>query len=449
MISLVSWCATQLSKARPVFSYQSAIHFATLTLVLQCHPYSRAFDDFVPRSHASPGQIAQRHSEHNRINFQNGSHLDFLGVFSPDTKFHKPSKLGSMQTGGVSATQQQIVPPRMLQSYERAIESFAPPNHATAVPEGDSLPRRALSIAATFAYGHLNVLRSPNYVTTDSTGRVIVSDPAGTAIHIIDPVRKNSFRIVAGPGMRVEIPGDVAVDANDNIYIVDSLQAMVQVYDPNGRFLRQIGNFRGEKMYQHLTGIAIDRTAGHLYLADGPRHMVFILDLDGNVLRSAGKYSTRSAPGELQRRTAFGPELFDYPRDIAVGEREVAVLDRGGTRVQILDMDCNLKGSFSIQRATLDEGFGVGIDKDGQFYVSYSHSAEIRIFDRQGKVAGSFGHSGFRAGQFAVPVGLWIDAKNRMYVADELNAQVQLYQIENVADDREGAAGEQDINRGE
>jgi hypothetical protein len=187
-------------------------------------------------------------------------------------------------------------------------------------------------------------------------------------------------------------------------------------------------------MYQQLTGIAINRTAGHLYLADGPRHMVFMLDLDGNVLRSMGKYSSRGSPGELQRREKFGPEAFDYPQDIAVGDHDVAVLDKSGTRVQILDLDCNPIASFSVQHAAQDEGYSVGIDKDRQIYVSYSRNSEIRIFNRQGKIVGSLRHTGPKANQFIIPMGLWIDGQNRMYVVDELNAQVQLYQVENAAD---------------
>jgi len=78
------------------------------------------------------------------------------------------------------------------------------------------------------------------------------------------------------------------VDAEDNIYIADSEAGMVLVYNQSGQFIRYIGNFQGENMYERPTGIAIDRKARRLYLTDTPRNLVFILDLQGNVLKTCG-----------------------------------------------------------------------------------------------------------------------------------------------------------------
>jgi len=45
--------------------------------------------------------------------------------------------------------------------------------------------------------------------------RLIISDPAGKALHVLDPKRKASFRIVADRGRRLGEPMGVAVDAAD------------------------------------------------------------------------------------------------------------------------------------------------------------------------------------------------------------------------------------------
>jgi hypothetical protein len=42
---------------------------------------------------------------------------------------------------------------------------------------------------------------------------------------------------------------------------------------------------------------------------------------------------------------------------------------------------------------------------------------------------GTFGQSGNRIGEFSAPGGLWVDASNRIYIADTANARVQVYQI--------------------
>lgn len=360
----------------------------------------------------------------------NGTVLQYVGMFSADAKFRKPSKYGRLFDGtldGPGPAQQQA-PPRMIHSYERAIESFAPPAHATAIPDVESLGRKTLDDFVTLVYGHQRVMQAPSSLTTDSAQRVIVADPDMPAIHVLDPAGKSSFRIVGGTGHRIQSVAGVAVDADDNIYIADAVRGLVVIFDRNGRFLREIGTFHGEPLFDRLTGIAIDREAGHLYLADGPRHVVVMLDLDGNLLARMGEGRSSSPPGQLIRRDASTPKEFEYPTEIAVGVSEVAVLDRAGTRVRILDLGCKLLGGFSVQHAAADKAKGIGIDNAGHFYISYPDEAVIRLYSRRGERLATFGHAGHKIGEFLGPQGLWIEG-DRLYVADTENDRIDLFEL--------------------
>lgn len=398
-------------------------------------PASIASDeDNISRYTSARTRPAQtKHTRANRIVLTKGSYLDLLGEFSSDTKFRRPpmwNRFAQPDNHNLADTSKQAaVPPGMLHSYERAVASYAPPHHAMVGFRAQPLPQSALSALATLAYGHARTLQFPDNVTTDSRQRVIISDPAVPAVHVIDPQHKESFRIVGGPESRLTSPGDIAVDAEDNIYIVDARRAVILIFSPHGEFRRQIGLFRGESMYQYITGIAIDRSAGHLYLAEGPQHMVFMLDLEGNVLRRVGKYSSRNSPGELQRRENYGPELFDYPQDIAVADHEIAVLDKNGTRVHVLDLDCRPIRNFSVQHAAKDHATHIGTDRASRIYLSYSDDSEVRLFSSEGKLLGSFGHDSLKLNQLQTPAGLWIDATNRIYVVDSEKALVQLYAL--------------------
>ena len=147
--------------------------------------------------------------------------------------------------------------------------------------------------------------------------------------------------------------------------IIVPVRGMVLVFDPNGRFLRELGTFHGESLYERITSIAIDRKLGRLYLADGPRHLLVILDLEGNVIQRVGEGRIDSRPGELARRDPLGPKEFSYPIDIAIGAGKIAVLDSGGTRVRILDPDGKLVGSFSVQHAAEDQAAAIQMDGSG------------------------------------------------------------------------------------
>jgi DNA-binding beta-propeller fold protein YncE len=52
----------------------------------------------------------------------------------------------------------------------------------------------------------------------------------------------------------------------------------------------------------------------------------------------------------------------------------------------------------------------------------------VQVFDQAGRLLLAFGSSGDGAGQFAGPSGVAIDADRRIYVADALNGQVEVFQ---------------------
>ena len=157
-----------------------------------------------------------------------------------------------------------------------------------------------------------------------------------------------------------------------------------------------------------------------------------MLDLKGNLLKRVGKQWDDNGKGELKQRNKVGPEAFDHPTEIALGDQEIAVLDRGGTRVQIMDLECKLLGGFSVRNAPYqgaEREDGVGVDQEGDIYLSDVGASEVKVYSRNGELLASFGQPGSRVGEFSAPRGLWIDASNRLYVADTANVRVQLFQL--------------------
>ncbi len=367
-----------------------------------------------------------------RLNLWRGFELSYVGMFSPDAQFHVPSKMAGT-TGSLAETtilpaasrtqpeRRGDVPESMLVSNERVVDHFEPPAHAEAIGQMHSPAGVWRSRFLTYAFGPVSVLHAPRHITTDSRNRVILSDPDGGGIHVLDPKGKSSFRIVSGAERRLRRPEGVAVDADDNLYVADSVRGMVLVFDRNGNFVRYVGSYQGEPEYAHPTGIAIDREARRLYLLDTPRNLVFVLDLNGRVLKSIGKRHDGTGIGE-----------FDGPTEIAVNHKHVFVLDRRGTRVQVLDAKCNPARSFDLPHGLdplVNQDDGLGTDQEGNVYVSSFDGALIRVYADDGRFLSSFGQPGRGAGEFADPAGLWIDASDRLYVADSGNGRVQLFQL--------------------
>jgi sugar lactone lactonase YvrE len=157
--------------------------------------------------------------------------------------------------------------------------------------------------------------------------------------------------------------------------------------------------------------------------------MVFLLDLQGNLLRRNGVQWDDSAGFDLKRRGNAQP--FNNPTEIAVNGGEVAVLDTAGTRVQIMDLEYNLLSGFNIANPSADHrdrDNGLALDSRGNIYVAYADTSEVRMYDRVGRLVASFGQAGSKAGEFSAPRGLWFDASDRFYVTGTANARVQLFQ---------------------
>ena len=362
-------------------------------------------------------------------------------MFQPDGKFRRMSRrtrfvdamnVTPSESPAEQLARQSAAPPWMLSSNMRVVDDIEPPAHAMALPEIHARPASVRNAIVSFVYGRLRVLATPQHLTTDSRQRIIISDPGIPAIHVLDAKGKTSFSILGGKGHRIQAPAGVAVDKEDNIYVADSERGMVLVYDQYGRFLRYIGNFHGENMYQAPIGIAIDRNAGHLYLLDSPRHIVYLLDLKGNLLRRTGEQGDDNGGSQLKRRSNPGQGAFNNPTEIAVNDDEVAVLDQVGTRVQIMDLECNLLGGFSVRKASSQEADrenGLALDQQGNIYVSYVGTSEVRVYNGGGELVTSLGQPGSRTGEFSSPRGLWVNASNRLYVSDTANARVQLFQL--------------------
>ncbi len=260
----------------------------------------------------------------------------------------------------------------------------------------------------------------PYGIAVDSHGRVIVTDPAISAVHIFDPA-KRKYKLINRWDMRKDpmmAPQCAAVDEKDNIYITDSEAGKVFVFDPQGKARKVFGSLKGgEGFFRRPTGIAIDRGTHRVYVTDTLAHRVYILDGDGRVLRSFGQHGAEK--GE-----------FSFPIEVQVKNGVVVVVDAMNFRVQLFDRDGNFQaqiGTSGDPAGGIYRPKGVGIDSEDHIYVVDSELGLVQVFDRRGRLLYHFGN-GTNFGQFLLPAGLFIDPNDRVYLVDSYNRRVQVFQ---------------------
>lgn len=353
-----------------------------------------------------------------------GRTLVYLGTYLPDGKFQAKSKRSTAadtnaEFGTPPTTRPTGIPESVhLRSWERTVENFVPRAAEPKRAKGQSILGNWRDNILTFAYGHEKPMLAPRYLTTDSQGRAIISDPSAPAIHVLDS--KGGFRIPVGDQYRLHTAGAVAVDAKDNIYAADSDTGLVIVFDRYGHFLREIGRFNeDEGLFHDPSGIAIDAKNERLYVSDSPRDTVFVLTLEGKVLRRMGG-----------RRNESGLS-FQHPESVVVKNENLVVLEAGGSRIQVLDRDCKLLHTFAtgLRPDYNNDEIGLAADSDGDIYLSNVAEIQFRVFDQNGRMQTEFGARGSRRGEFYNPAAIWIDAQDKMYVSDEGNRRVQVFQI--------------------
>ncbi len=264
-------------------------------------------------------------------------------------------------------------------------------------------------------------LVQPYAIVIDSRGRIIITDPGVSGIHIFD-FKQRKYKLIQRIGKTRDSmlkPQCVAVDAHDNIYATDSDSGAVFVFDSAGKYLRTIGRLRGgEGYFERPTGIAVDSEAQRIYVSDTLRNKIVVLDMQGKVLSTIG-----------QRGAGDGE--FNFPTELRLDGPNLLVVDAMNFRVQAFDRS----GVFQFAIGKPGDGLGhlfrpkaVAVDSEGDLYVVDGLLGLVQVFNRQGQLLYYFGAQGTHAGEFQLPAGLFIDHDDHVYVVDSFNRRVQVFQ---------------------
>jgi DNA-binding beta-propeller fold protein YncE len=165
------------------------------------------------------------------------------------------------------------------------------------------------------------VLKNGNIVVTDGYGnnRVILYSKDGTFIKQVAKGAGGQPDKGKGPG-EWDLPHKLAVDAQENLYIIDREGHRVQVFDRNLTYLREIAV---EGWYPWDIGISRKGDDGFAFIADHAGERVHKLSLrDGKLVATWGKQG-------------LGPGEFDWVHGIVVDSHgAVYAADTYGQRLQ-------------------------------------------------------------------------------------------------------------------
>jgi DNA-binding beta-propeller fold protein YncE len=118
-------------------------------------------------------------------------------------------------------------------------------------------------------------------------------------------------------------PSNVAVDRQGNIYVADTLNCRIQIFNPEGKFIRMFGA-PGARPGEFVRpkGIALD-SEGHVYVADAEFNNFQVFSQEGQPLLAVGVLGT--APGEFGLIAGLHIDSEDriYTTEMYVGRIQV------------------------------------------------------------------------------------------------------------------------------
>ncbi len=288
-------------------------------------------------------------------------------------------------------------------------------------------PRSFLAKIGTWiagdADGRTELVR-PYATVRDSIGRLLVADPGLPGVHVYD-FEKRKYQFIKGRrGQALKSPVGIACDSADNIYVSDSAQARIFVFNSKGSLVRTISGSRPESRPLRPTGIFLDRASNRIYVTDTLRHQVLVYGTDGSFVRAIGKRGT-------------GPGEFNFPTMVTLARGQLHVVDAMNFRIQTLTPEGQFVSAFGRpgnHTGTFNRPKGLALDTDGNFYVADALFDTVQVFDGDGRLLYYFGSSGRSPGQFQAPSGILIDDRNVIYVADSQNHRVQVFRYRKVSE---------------
>lgn len=214
-----------------------------------------------------------------------------------------------------------------------------------------------------------------NGLAIDDSDRLFVSDGKMHRVLVFNPQHVVEGQIADG----LVDPVGLAID-NENrfLYVVDEQQDLVFVYDADSlKLLRHIG-VAGKKHTSDLPGefggasnVAVDQD-GNVYVTDTMNNRVEIFDADGNFLSEFGKHGD-------------GPGYFARPKGIAVDcDGHIWVADQYQDRVEVFNREGQLLTYIGDVHASGLGQFraltGIAIDKQNRVFTTEQYPGRMQMF---------------------------------------------------------------------
>jgi DNA-binding beta-propeller fold protein YncE len=251
-------------------------------------------------------------------------------------------------------------------------------------------------------------LRQPVGVAVSPEAEIFVTDSGNQRISVFD--EQGTFLRAFGqqgdgPG-ELDRPMHLAFGPDGLLYVAEYINDRISVFRQDGTFVRHVK----PKGVDAPSGVAVD-AAGTIYVADFYNHRVLVLSPDGS--QSVWGHAGQGGLGELH-----------YPTDVTIGPAgEVWVADAYNNRLQRF-----VAGKATQMITGIAVANGVAVDGDGRVWAVDFEGGKVRAFNPNGTPSIVLGEPGVGREQLRHPTDIAVTG-SRVYVADFGNDRVQVWAL--------------------
>ena len=199
-------------------------------------------------------------------------------------------------------------------------------------------------------------------VTFYDQEHILVSDADNNNIKMFT-IQGRHVRTIHGRSTTFR-PCGITISPDGHIYVCDSANQCVCVFDVSGKFLFSFGSHgSGDVCFNYPRDLCF-ASDGFLYITDFKNFRICVYDKDGNFIR---KFNTAYKPRCIDATDCGHLIVSSWKL------HKVIIFTTGGDLVQVL-------GEYGSKLGQFDNSSGVSVDSDGLIYIADSNNFRIQVF---------------------------------------------------------------------
>lgn len=222
----------------------------------------------------------------------------------------------------------------------------------------------------------------------------------------------------SGPG-EFNHPHGVGFGPGGDLFVAETGNNRVQRFTSDGTFVTMWGSFgTGNGQFQHTHGLAVD-SMGNVFVADRDQDRVQKFTSTGTFILAFGGSGT-------------GDGQFTGTNGVAVDAQDNVFVGDSSPRIQKFTNDgvfITAWGSAGIGDGQFNFPRGLSTDEEGNVFVADRNLSRMQMFTNDGAFLTKWGTPGPGAGEFSFPYALRAAQDDLVYVADSSNHRIQKFHL--------------------